>query len=132
MAHLALWRAITLLREFRGDGHIAALVDAELSGVEALIVHGATGEVPFDVLRSTRAWPADEWEAATEGLRSRGLVEGATPTLSTAGTELRQRIEARTDALAAPAWAAISDEDADRVRTLVRPWSKAISAATFG
>ena len=35
--HLALWHAITLLREFRGDGHIACLVDAGLDGIDALV-----------------------------------------------------------------------------------------------
>jgi len=32
-----------LLREYRGDGHIAALVAHGLSGIEALITHIATG-----------------------------------------------------------------------------------------
>ena len=38
-----LWHAITLLREYRGDGHIAALVTHGLSGLEALITHIAMG-----------------------------------------------------------------------------------------
>ena len=38
-----LWHAITLLREYRGDGHVAALLDAGLSGLDALITHTATG-----------------------------------------------------------------------------------------
>jgi hypothetical protein len=41
--HAQLWHAITLLREYRGDGHIAALVTHGLSGIEALITHVATG-----------------------------------------------------------------------------------------
>ena len=142
--HLALWWAITLLREFRGDGHIAALVDAELSGVEALVLHAATGTVPRAVLQATRAWSDDEWEAAVERLRSRGLVEdgpaGPDDTdrtdgevrLSPAGTELHDHIEHRTDVLATPAWGAISAEDAARVRAIVRPWSKTIAATAFG
>lgn len=131
MPHLALWRAITLLREFRGDGHIAALVDAELSGVEALVLHAASGEVPADILRSTRAWPADEWAAATDRLRSRGLIEPDDDGFTDDGRALRDHVEARTDALAAAPWRAISEDDAERARSLVRPWSKAITAATF-
>src|SRR2546426_636027 len=49
--HLVLWHALTLLREFRGDGHVAALTVAGLTGCEALVVHGATGEVPASVLK---------------------------------------------------------------------------------
>ena len=48
--HLVLWHAQTLLREYRGDGHIAALVTAGLSGLEAAITHVATGDVPGAVL----------------------------------------------------------------------------------
>ncbi|MGK2928994.1 MAG: SCO6745 family protein [Acidimicrobiales bacterium] len=137
MPHLALWWAATLLREFRGDGHVAALLDAELTGVEALVLHGATGDVPMSILQSTRAWPDDEWQVAVDGLARRGLVD---PTdedgpggaiLTASGGELRQHIEDRTDALAAPAWAAVDADAAERVRNLVRPWSKSISAATF-
>ncbi len=43
---LVLWHAQSLLREFRGDGHIAVLTTEGLSGLEALVVHGGTGEVP--------------------------------------------------------------------------------------
>ena len=42
--HLVMWHALSLLREHRGDGHIAALVAAELSGLEALVSHTATGQ----------------------------------------------------------------------------------------
>ncbi|MGZ4710245.1 MAG: SCO6745 family protein, partial [Acidimicrobiales bacterium] len=35
--HLVLWHALSLLREHRGDGHVAALLHADLSGIEALI-----------------------------------------------------------------------------------------------
>ena len=40
---LQVWHGATLLREHRGDGHIAALLHAGLTGLEALITHTATG-----------------------------------------------------------------------------------------
>ena len=128
--HLTLWYLITVLREFRGDGHIAALVDAGLGGVEALVLHGASGEVSPRVLKDSRAWSDNAWNAAVDGLRGRGLLEG--DGLSTRGAELRAGIEDRTDELAAPAWAAIGVDDAARLRAMVRPWSKAISQTSFG
>ncbi len=67
-------------------------------------------------------------------MQRRGLVdvaEGA-PVLTPAGEDLRDHIEARTDTLAASAWAAIDADDAERLRTIVRPWSKAIVASGFG
>ena len=42
----ALWHATTLLREYRGDGHIAALVAAGISGRESNVLHCAAGVVP--------------------------------------------------------------------------------------
>ncbi len=43
---LALWHAATVLREHRGDGHVAALVAAGLDGRQALVTMAATGAVP--------------------------------------------------------------------------------------
>jgi Arc/MetJ family transcription regulator len=128
--HVALWHAITLLREFRGDGHVATLLDAGFRGVEGLILHGASGDVPLPVLQQTRAWPDDEWDAAVEAMHERLLVEGES--LTTVGTELRARIEGRTDELAAAAWRAIDVSAAERLREIVRPWSRSISATGFG
>ena len=125
--HLRLWWAITALREYRGDGHLVALVDAELSGIEALVVHAASGEVGADVLKATRAWPDTDWDQAVDGLVQRGLLE-PDGTFTAAGAELRQQIEDRTDRLAAPAWAGLTDDDAAELRDLVRPWSKAVFA----
>ena len=36
--HLALWHAHCLLREFRGDGHIAVLLSEGLTGIEAFAI----------------------------------------------------------------------------------------------
>ena len=110
--HLRLWHAITLLREHRGDGHVAALLTEDLDPCEALISHGmvADGLASMDVLRTSRAWPDDEWEAATQRLVDRGLVAlgpdgggGFTP----AGQEQRDRIETLTDQLSVEAWSAL-------------------------
>lgn len=99
-AHLALWHAVTLLREHRGDGHLAALATAGLDGPEALITHTATGEgFTTEFARSSRGWSAREWDAAQERLRARGLLE-AEGGLTALGHELRRETEVRTDTLA--------------------------------
>ncbi|MFI6698608.1 hypothetical protein ACIBJC_06430 [Streptomyces sp. NPDC050509] len=101
--HLALWYAATLLREHRGDGHLAALVVAGLSGIEALVLHNATGKaVASAVLKQTRGWSSEQWAAAQDGMRERGLLdEAGDPTQE--GTALRGEAEALTDRLdAAP------------------------------
>ena len=129
---LVLWHAQTLLREFRGDGHIAAMAAEGVGGVEALILHGATGDVPPATLRSSRRWPKDEWAAGEERLRSRGWLS-ADGELTDAGRTHRQWVEDRTDVLAARAYEVLGVEGCERLRTLGRPLSKAIvSGGAFG
>jgi hypothetical protein len=125
---LALWHAITLLREFRGDGHVACLVDAELEGIDALVLHAASGEVPRSILQASRQWDDLAWDASVGRLAARGLVEHD-GTFTADGAALRQRIEDRTDALALRPWAALGEEGCDELRALVRPLSKAIVAS---
>lgn len=131
--HLVLWHAQALLREFRGDGHIAVLVGEQLSGIEALVVHEATGDLPAAVLRASRAWTDDEWAAAVARMVDRGVVHtpsGDDPeaglTLTEVGRIARDAIEDRTDALAVAAYEPLGDDGCARLRELVRPLSRAI------
>lgn len=123
--HLALWHAVTVLREHRGDGHIACLVDAGVDGCEALVQHAASGDVPRAALQTTRGWRDDEWHAAVDRLAARGWV-GADGSFTDEGRRVRQRIEDRTDELAAGPWAAIGEDGCEELRAIVRPLSKAI------
>ncbi|MEU6098570.1 hypothetical protein [Streptomyces sp. NPDC047079] len=97
--HLAFWHAATLLREHRGDGHLAVLLRAELDPLEALVTHCATGKgmSPRWVL-ATRGWRLEDWDAACGRLRERGLLD-ADGELTEAGTALRGDVEAETDRL---------------------------------
>lgn len=127
-----LWHAQSLLREFRGDGHIAALVLEGVSGLEALLLHGASGEVPGEALRATRQWSDDEWRAGLERLCVRGLLEHD-GSFTDQGAALRQRIEDTTDRLAVAAYEPLGDEGCARLRELGRPLSRAIvQGGAFG
>jgi hypothetical protein len=126
--HLALWHAITLLREFRGDGHVAALTIEGVTGCEALILHAATGEILPKALQASRAWSDDEWATALEALQARGLVD-TLGTLTDAGRAHRGWVEERTDQLARAPWEHLGEERAARLRELVRPMSHTIVAA---
>ena len=129
---MVLWHAQALLREFRGDGHIAAMTVEGVSGLEALILHAATGEVPAATLRSSRQWPKAEWAAGEDGLRARGWLD-AEGGLTDAGRAHRQWVEDRTDALAVPAYEVLGEDGCERLRTLGRPLSKAIvEGGAFG
>ena len=128
--HLVLWHAQTLLREYRGDGHIAALLMAGLDPVEALVTHAAAGEVAVGVLRATRAWPDAEWAGAVDRLRGRGLLTDAEEMeLTGAGQALRQQIEQQTDAAAVRPYEVLGEQGCARLRELGRPLSQAVIAS---
>ena len=129
--HLVLWHAQTLLREFRGDAHIAALTLQGLSGLEALVCHAASGEVPAETLRTTRSYSEAEWAAAVESLAERGVVE-ADGSFTDAGRRAREQVERLTDEQSVAPYDAIGEDGCDRLRSVARPFSKAISEAAFG
>jgi hypothetical protein len=120
----ALWQRLAVLREHRGDGHIACLTTADLDGCEALVMHAASGVVPAEVLRVSRNWSEAEWAEAEQRLEDRGLLAGgaATP----AGTDLRSGIEADTNRLAAQPYIEIGAEDTGKLIELLRPLSRAV------
>jgi hypothetical protein len=95
-----LWLRTTVLREHRGDGHVAAAVSLGLSGLETGITHVAAGAVPRERLQGARGWTDAEWDAAVRGLRERNLLD-AEGGLTAAGTALRRELEQVTDRLAA-------------------------------
>ncbi len=92
-----LWQHATSAREHRGDGHVAALVAADLDGCEALTLFAAdVGTPDAEALRGSRGWSADEWAAAEDRLQVRGLLDGAGE-LTDDGRRLRTQVERATD-----------------------------------
>jgi hypothetical protein len=135
--HLVLWHGLSLLREHRGDGHIAALLAAGLSGIEALVTHVATGEgfVP-GFARASRGWSRPEWDGAVEGLVARGLLESDSAltleggsALTPAGDALRAHIEQETDQMAAPPWLHLGEERTEEVIRIGKAMTRAVLSA---
>ncbi|MEV7193647.1 hypothetical protein AB0N81_17835 [Streptomyces sp. NPDC093510] len=127
--HLALWHAATLLREHRGDGHLAALAVAGLSGIEALVLHNATGKAPTSALfMRTRGWSEQQWAATREQLRKRGLLDEAGD-LTQTGATLRAEAEALTDRLDAAPYDHLGPAATARLTELAGSFSKTLRAA---
>jgi hypothetical protein len=126
--HLVLWHASTLLREHRGDGHVAVLTAAGLDGCEAHVTQAATGAVPRETLQSNRKWSDEEWAAAEDRLRQRGWLD-ADGRLTETGRAGRADIEARTDVLAEIPWRTLGPERSERLLELLAPLARAISDA---
>jgi hypothetical protein len=127
--HLAFWHAATLLREHRGDGHLAALMAAELDGLEALVTHTATGRgmTPSWVF-TTRGWTRQEWDAAVERLRGRGLLD-ADGELTERGLALREEVEAETDRLDRAPYEHLGPEGVRRLTELAVGFARTAMAA---
>ncbi|MEV5515542.1 hypothetical protein AB0L50_21950 [Streptomyces flaveolus] len=130
--HLALWHAATLLREHRGDGHLAALLAAGLDGLEALVTHTATGKgmTPKWVF-TTRGWNQEEWDAASDRLRDRGLLDDAGE-LTEQGVALRDGIERETDRMDEAPYAHLGAEGVARLTELGTAFARrALAAGAF-
>ncbi len=114
----ALWWDCTVLREHRGDGHVAALTAAGLDGCEANVLMRGLSRVP-ERQQSVRGWTDDDWSAARDRLQRRGLLE-VSGTASSAGVALREEIELATDVSCAAASAAADEVVTDAVVALAR------------
>ena len=125
--HLALWWAATALREFRGDGHMTALLAAGVDGCEANVIAAAMGAAPPEQ-REYRGWTEAEWAAAAGRLRDRGWL-AADGTLTAAGRRARDDIEAMTDRLADPMPVALGPADRGRLVECLDPIVRRIMAA---
>jgi hypothetical protein len=97
---LALWHAATLLREHRGDGHVAALVAADLDPCAAHVLRIAADDLPLDSIQPYRGWSDEDWDEAAAGLAGRGLLDDG-GRITPAGAHLRADVEAVTERAAA-------------------------------
>lgn len=119
--HLILFHALTLLREHRGDGHVAALIGADLSGIEALVTHTATGKgFTRPAAQATRGWSDEEWSATVQRLAERGLMTGD-GALTEDGVALRKAVERQTEVSAVCSWDEIGETGTERLTELCRP-----------
>jgi hypothetical protein len=116
-----LWHAATVLREHRGDGHVAALVTAGVTGSESVVwraaLEGGSMRAP---MQTARGWTDAEWETARDRLRERGrLTTGGDAT--DAGRAAYAEVEACTDALAAGPWRELGERGTERCAALLEP-----------
>ena len=122
----AFWQLVTTLREHRGDGHVAALVCAGLSGLEAHVTLVGAGVVFRPVLQDARGFTDEEWQRAHDALEARGLIR-ADGSLADGGRELRREVELTTDRVALAPWARLGAARCEALCELVAPLGAAIA-----
>jgi hypothetical protein len=124
-----LWHSATMLREHRGDGHVAALVGARIGGTEAHVLAALDmGIHPPESFGRIHHLPKERLAAVMDGLRERGLVD-TDGWFTDAGRETKQRIEALTDELAAPPYDALSPAELEELVALLEPITAKLVAA---
>lgn len=123
-----LWHAVTLLREQRGDSHVALLAAAGVSGRECNVLHAAAGRVPREMIMRSRDYDAEQWAYYQDALAQRGWLTAA-GALTDAGREFKKRLEDDTDALALRALDALTDDEVETLFRTLTPITRTVVAA---
>ena len=115
-----------MLRECRGDAHVAAWSSAGLDGVEIGLLNDVYMGMPLRSYVRTRAWSEEDLAAGVERLRERKWLDG--DAVTDEGLAVREEIERATDLQMKPALEALG-EDLAEVVGLLRPWGAAMREA---
>jgi hypothetical protein len=116
-----LWHAATILREHRGDGHVASLLTAGLDGCESLVLRDAVdGGRLRASMQPARGWSDDDWQAAAERLRARGWLS-SDGSVTVTGSRTYAEVEAQTDRLAQAPWKRTGAQATERCAELLQP-----------
>jgi hypothetical protein len=120
-----LWHATTLLREQRGDAHVALLVANGVSGRDCNVLHSVADRVPRDFIMRSRQYDDDEWRDCSERLAARGFLDpvGA---LTDSGHDFKRHLENATDELALQAFDALDDAELELLFGALTPITRAV------
>ncbi len=121
-----LWRACEMVREHRGDSHIAAYITAGFNPVQMNILTELFVGMPLGPYTSSRGWSPATIAANVAHLQAAGFIDGET--LTAAGLYVREEIEEHTDTMEQPLIDAIGN-DLEPLLTQLNQWSAACIAA---
>jgi hypothetical protein len=123
-----LFHAASLLREHRGDGHIAALMSEGIGGLEAHVLLAVDLGMPATSFGRIHHLPAALLTDLIDTMRDRGLVEDES-TFTAAGRQVKDRVEALTDELAAVPYEALNTAELDELVAALEPLAQQLVAA---
>jgi len=122
------FHAASLLREHRGDGHIAALMVEGVGGLEAHVLVALDMDMPAEKFGRICHLPAAQLAAVIDGMGARGLIRDD-GRLSELGRAVKQRVEALTDDLAAKPYECLQPDELDELMTTLEPLASLLLAA---
>ena len=123
-----LFHAASLLREHRGDGHIAALMTEGVGGLEAHVLLALDMGMPAEKFGRIHHLPGTQLAAVIDGMRDRGLI-GDDDRLTEPGRAVKQRVEAFTDDLAAKPYEHLEPGELDELMATLEPLATRLLAA---
>jgi hypothetical protein len=123
-----LFHAASLLREHRGDGHIAALMIEGVGGLEAHVLVALDMGMPPEKFGRIHHLPAAQLAGVIDGLRARGLI-GDDGWLSEQGRAVKQRVEDLTDDLAAKPYESLEPGELNQLVGALEPLATLLLAA---
>jgi hypothetical protein len=118
-----VWRLGDMLREYRGDAHVAAWTSAGFDATEIGLLTEPYWGLPMRTYVRTRSWSDADLDAAYERLEARGLVDDGQ--LTDKGRAEREAVEVATDVQCQPIVDALGDDLSSLVAVLL-PWGAAI------
>jgi hypothetical protein len=122
------FHAASLLREHRGDGHIAALMAEGIGGLEAHVLLALDMDMPAEKFGRVHHLPPEQLAAVVDGMRDRDLIRDD-GWLSEPGRAVKQRVEALTDDLAAKPYETLAPGELDELVTTLEPLARLLLAA---
>jgi hypothetical protein len=123
-----LWHAANMLREHRGDGHVAALVSERIGGTEAHVLSALDmGIYPAESFGRIHHLPRARLAEVMAGLRDRRLLD-ASGRFTEAGRATKDRIESSTDALAEAPYEELEPVELDELITVLEPISRRLES----
>lgn len=121
-----LWRSCDMVREHRGDSHIAVWTRAGVRPIEIQLMSELQLRIPLKTYSLTRGYTIEQMDAALDGMRAKGWVEG--DVFTPEGRAFRDRLEDETDAMETPIVDAIG-AGLDELLGILRPWATTIVSA---
>jgi hypothetical protein len=122
------FHAASLLREHRGDGHIAALRVEDVGGTEAHVLLALDMGMPAEKFGRIHHLPPAQLAAVIGGMRDRNLI-GEDGWLSEPGRAVKARVEALTDDLAAKPYEYLESDELDELVATLEPLASLLLAA---
>jgi hypothetical protein len=123
-----LFHAASLLREHRGDGHIAALMSEGVGGLEAHVLLALDMGMPAAKFGRIHHLPAAQLAGVIGGMCERDLI-GDDGWLSDRGRAVKRRVEALTDDLAAKPYESLEPDELDELMATLEPLAALLLAA---